>query len=277
MNTSTGIENWRVPDELWEQMGPLLPVHANTHRFGGGRPRRADRLCADAIFFVLRTGCQWKALDATRFVPGSTAHDRFQEWVAAGFFLKLWKAGLLDYDFFKGINWRWLSMDGTMTKAPLGGEKTGPNPTDRGKQGVKRSIMTEGRGVPIGLEVEGANRVDFKMAKATVVNIAVERPAVEETGKQHMCLDKGYDYAEIDDLMKTFGFTAHIARRGQATQKIKRSTRKKARRWVVERAHSWLNRFRGILIRWNKKVENYLAMLHFALAFIAYRASGLFG
>ena len=125
MNTSSGIERWRVPDELWDQLQLLLPVHVNTHPFGGGRPRRADRDCADAIFFVLRTGCQWKALDATRFVPGSTAHDRFQQWVQAGVFVKFWEAGLLEYDFFKGIDWKWLSMDAAMTKAPLGGKKDG--------------------------------------------------------------------------------------------------------------------------------------------------------
>ena len=144
-------------------------------------------------------------------------------------------------------------------------------------KGVKRSILTDGRGVPIGLDIAGANCVDFKLAKATLGSLPVERPDVETTGKQHLCLDKGYDYAEIDELMKTFEFTAHIARRGEATQPIKRSVRKKARRYVVERAHSWMNRFRGILIRWNKKAENYLAMLHFALGFIAYQASGLFG
>lgn len=125
MNTSIGIKAWRLPDKLWELLEPLLPPHVNTHRFGGGRPRRSDRECADAIFFVLRTGCHWKALDATRFIPGSTAHDRFQQWVKAGVFLEFWKAGLLEYDFFKGIDWKWLSMDGAMTKAPLGGKKDG--------------------------------------------------------------------------------------------------------------------------------------------------------
>lgn len=277
MNTSIGIRRWRLPDALWEKLEPLLPPHPNRHRFGGGRPRTPDRDCADAIFFVLRTGCHWKALDATRFIPGSTAHDRFQEWVAAGVFSKLWQAGLLAYDFFKGIDWKWLSMDGAMTKAPLGGEKTGPNPTDRGKKGVKRSILVDGRGVPLGLDVAGANRNDFKMAQATLQSIPIKRPSVKETGKQHLCLDKGYDYPEIDDLLETFEFTAHIARKGEATQKAKRSVRKKARRYVVERTHSWMNRFRGILIRWSKKPENYFALLHFALGFIAYRAAGLFG
>jgi len=111
---------------LWAVLEPLLPVHVNTHRFGGGRPRQPDRKCADAIFYVLRTGCQWQALDETELVPHSTAHDRFQEWVAAGVFLKLWQSGVERFDELKGIDWDWLSMDGAMTKAPLGGEKTGP-------------------------------------------------------------------------------------------------------------------------------------------------------
>jgi transposase len=115
--------DWRIPDILWEQLEPLLPEHKNTHRFGGGRPRTPDRVCLDAIFFVLRTGIPWKALNATKFCPGSTAHDRFQQWVEVGVFLKFWEAGLLEYDFFVGIDWSWLSMDGCMTKAPLGGEK----------------------------------------------------------------------------------------------------------------------------------------------------------
>jgi transposase len=128
MADKTPADHWRVPDELWEQLQLLIPERPNTHRFGGGRPRRPDRDCLDAIFYVLRTGCQWKALDATTLCPGSTAHDRFQEWVEAGVFLKFWEAGLLEYDFFVGIDWAWLSMDGAMGKAPLGGEKDRPQP-----------------------------------------------------------------------------------------------------------------------------------------------------
>ena len=79
-------DDWRISNDLWDGIALLLPEHKNTHRFGGGRPRTPDRVCMEAILFVLRTGCQWKALDATRFCPGSTAHDRFQEWVAAGVF-----------------------------------------------------------------------------------------------------------------------------------------------------------------------------------------------
>src|SRR5438132_3444133 len=121
-------DQWSIPDELWEAIAPLLPEHVNPHPFGGGRPRTPDRRCMEAILFVLRTGCQWKALDVTRFCPGSTAHDRFQEWVQAGVFQTLWEHGLMSYDEWKGIDWSWLSMDGCMTKAPLGGEKDRQKP-----------------------------------------------------------------------------------------------------------------------------------------------------
>jgi putative transposase len=116
---------YRLPDELWERLEPLLPKYRTTHPQGGGRPRRSDRDCADGIFFVLRTGCQWEALNATGICPHSTAHDRFQEWVAAGTWEKLWAVLLEEYDELHGLDWRFLSVDGSMTKAPLAsvGEK----------------------------------------------------------------------------------------------------------------------------------------------------------
>lgn len=123
MSTIVASERWLVSDELWEKIEPLLPKHKNTHIYGGGRPRADDRRCFGAILFVLKTGCQWNALNATSICPSSTAHDRFQEWREAGLFLKIWKAGLHEYDELKGIQWDWQSMDGAMTKAPLGGGK----------------------------------------------------------------------------------------------------------------------------------------------------------
>jgi transposase len=139
--TTTGF---RISDELWAELQPLLPEYVNTHRFGGGRPRVPDRKCADAIFYVMRTGCQWKALDRTDLCPGSTAHDRFQQWVKGEVFLKLWKKGLEQFAELKGIEWEWLSMDGSMTKAPLGSEDTGSNPTDRGKKGGETQSTDRG-------------------------------------------------------------------------------------------------------------------------------------
>lgn len=143
--------SFRVSDELWAVLEPVLPVHVNTHRFGGGRPRVPDRQCADAIFFVLRTGGQWAALGHTDLCARSTAHDRFQEWVAADVFLKFWQAGVEQFDELQGIDWAWLSMDGAMTKAPLGGGKNRPEsdrprqswrqaqPADRGPWGADRA------------------------------------------------------------------------------------------------------------------------------------------
>jgi putative transposase len=134
----------------------------------------------------------------------------------------------------------------------------------------------EGNGIPVGLAVDGANRPDMKMVRETLAGIPVERPAPGE-GEQNLCRDKGYAYDEVRDAVREFGFTAHIPAKGKEAQRVKREARHKARRWVVERAHSWMNRFRGILIRWSKKPENYIAMLHFALAIITYNAAGLFG
>jgi putative transposase len=129
---STG-GRFTISDELWALLEPLLAPHPNTHRFGGGRPRVPDRVCADGIFFVLRTGCQWNALSATGICPSSTAHDRFQQWVEDGFFLRFWQAGLAEYDAFNGIDWSWLAMDGAMTKAPLAGEKNRSQPHGSGQ------------------------------------------------------------------------------------------------------------------------------------------------
>jgi putative transposase len=131
--------------------------------------------------------------------------------------------------------------------------------------------------VPVGAVTDGANRNDFKLTRQTIDSIPVERPRPTADEPQGMCLDKDYDRGEVRDILKEFGFTAHIRARGEEARQIKRRAGYKARRWVVERTHSWLNRFRAILIRWNKKAENYLALLHLAFSIIAYRASGLFG
>lgn len=276
MSLSNTSQSWRMPDELWKKVKPFLPP-GKPHPLGCHRPRVDDRKAMDAIFYHLRTGCQWKALDATGICSSSSAHRRFQEWTQAGVFQRLWTQGLLDYDGLKGIEWEWQAMDGAMTKAPLGKKQTGPNPTDRAKRGVKRSLLVEGNGVPLGVVVDGANRNDFKMARATLESIPIDRPKPTKEDPQHLCLDKGYDYDEVRALGKEFGYTLHIRPRNEEAQTLKRQVGFKARRWVVERTHSWMNRFRSVLIRWDKKVENYLGLLHLACAFITYRATGLLG
>lgn len=118
-------DHWRMPDEVWEKMEPLIPP-GQPHPLGCHNPRVPDRNAMDAILFVLRTGCPWNSLSATGICSSTSSHRRFQEWRAAGVFLELWKQGLFAYDKLEGIEWDWLSMDGAMTKAPLGGEKNRP-------------------------------------------------------------------------------------------------------------------------------------------------------
>lgn len=114
----------------------------------------------------------------------------------------------------------------------------------------------------------------MKLVRLTLESVVVERPEPTEEHPQGLCLDKGYDYDEVRAIVAEFGFTAHIRARGEEAQAIKREAGFKARRWVGERAHSWMNRFRRLLIRWDKKPETYLGFLHFACGLIAFRSAG---
>ena len=135
-------DGWRMPDWLWERIEPLLPGRP-AHPLGCHNPRVPDRDAMDAILLVLRTGMQWNALNATGICSSSSAHRRFQEWTEAGVFAEFWRQGLLAYQELKGVDGQWLSCDGASGKAPLGGEHTGPNPTDRAKRG--RSARSSAR------------------------------------------------------------------------------------------------------------------------------------
>ena len=262
-------DGWRIPDALWEEMERFLPPR-KPHPLGCHNPRVPDRDAMNGILFGLRTGCQWGALGATGICNHSSAHRRFQEWVQAGVFEQFWIYGLLCCKELRRVDWNWLSMDGAMTKAPLGGEKNGPNPTDRAKKGTKRSLLTDGGGIRLSVVVAGANRNDFNLARETLEHLEVKRPTPTRAHPQGLCLDKDYERSEIRGLLEEFKFTAHIRARGEEAQDLKR----KARRWVVERTHSWLDRFRAVLVRWNKKAENYLGMLHLALGVITFQKSG---
>ena len=137
----SSVKSWEVSDEFWKRVEPLIPVRrirtsgkTYTRKAGGGRKPMPSRQVFEGIVYVLRTGCQWKALPFERFGSSSTIHAKFLEWEKAGFFDALWQAGLAEYDDLEGIAWRWQSIDGAMMKAPLAQESVGPNPTDRGKK-----------------------------------------------------------------------------------------------------------------------------------------------
>lgn len=248
------------PDDLWAALEPLLPQPPSS-----GRPRKPDRQMFSAIYYVLTTGIQWKALPRSLGAP-STVHDRFQQWRASGVFERLWATGLIEFDASVGLEMTWQSLDGCMTKAPLGGEHTGANPTDRAKRGTKRHLLTEGHGLPVGLSVTGANRHDMTEVELVLGSM----PVVSFEADQHFCADKGYDYDAVRSLVSRSGYRSHILGRGHEREALSLPGYR-ARRWVVERTHSWMNRFRRLLIRWEKKADNYLGLLHLACAIIVWR------
>ncbi|RSK38459.1 IS5 family transposase [Hymenobacter perfusus] len=255
---------------LWAAVEPLLPA---AHRLG--RPRVCDRQMFFAIFYVLRAGLQWKALPRCLGVA-STAHDRFQRWVAAGVFRQLWVLGLLELHIESRLDWSFQSLDGCQTKAPLGGQAVGPNPTDRGKGGVKRHLLTEAQGLPVGLAVTGANVADVIQVQAVFDSMPVLPSPDTDEFPQGFCADKGHDAKAVRHLIQQRGYVDHIQSRDQEATLCK-TPGYRARRWVVERTHSWFNRFRRLLIRWEKQVDNYEALLHLACANIVWKQSLLFG
>jgi transposase len=134
------IASWEVSDSFWERVEPLIPGQEREkervykRKAGGGRKPIPSRKVFEGIVYVLRTGCQWKALPKERFGSPSSIHGYFSRWMNAGVFLALWRTGLAEYDDMEGIAWKWQSIDGAMVKAPMALETTGRNPTDRGKK-----------------------------------------------------------------------------------------------------------------------------------------------
>ena len=260
---------WTVPDKMWKQIKVHLPPEKAPHTVG--RPAVGFRAVFNGIMYVLRTGCQWKAVPE-KFGSGSTVHKRFQEWVQIGLFEQAWADQLQAYDRRRGIGWRWQSIDSKAVPAPLGGSDTGPNPTDRAKSGSKRHVLVDQRGAPLAAVVTGANATDMKTQPTVLDAIVVERPAPTATKPQHLCGDKGYDYAECRDQAEARGYMPHIPRKGSTPTKIPAGQKRHpARRWVVERTQSWTNCCRKLRVRWEKNTENWEALWHLANALTVYR------
>lgn len=248
---------FRLTDALWNQIRPHLPPEPSHRR--GGRPRTDARRCLEAIVYLLRTGIPWKAIPRCLGAP-STIHDRFQEWRAAGVFEKVWRRLLQLLDHQGDIDWEWQSMDGSMNKAPLGGEATGPNPTDRGKLGVKRSLLVDGHGHPLALVTAPANTHDLSLVAETLDARLRHSPRGR---RMNLCMDRGYDASSVRELVIASRFVPHIRSRGEEVRRARKGER--SRRWPVERTFGWLNRCRRLLVRWERQVGNHLAFLQLAI------------
>lgn len=252
----------RVPEALWNLISHLLPREPPKPL--GGRPRVPDRVVLAGILYRLRTGCQWKALPP-QFGSGSTCHRRFSEWATSGVFQRIMQTVLEHYDSEAIIDWEWCSMDSATVKAPKGGDETGPSPTDRAKSGTKRHILTDRRGVPLAITLSGANVHDMRMALPTL-DAARQYSPGPRFRPINLCLDKGYDYQVVDDGIRQRSIVGHTRRRGEPP--MMGCVQGVPRRWVVERTNSWHNRFRALLIRWERKSINYLALCQLACALI---------
>jgi transposase len=154
---------------------------------------------------------------------------------------------------------------------PLGGDDTGPDPTNRGKLGTKRHILSDRRGAPLGAVISAANRNDMKVAEATLDSVMVTRPTPTDDQPQHLCRDKGFDFPETRRAAEERGYIVHTPVRGIDAPAPPPDQRFPARRWVLERTNSWHNRFRKLRIRYEKKVANYLGLVQFASFLIVYR------
>src|SRR5215213_11072467 len=176
-----------------------------------------------------------------------------------------------------GISWKWQAMDSKHCAAPLGGQKTGNTPTDRGKSGAKINLLVDGRGAPISVILSGANRHDKVSAMGLICSVTLKRPAQKE---QHLCTDKAYDSDDLREFLTSAGYEAHIKvnpRRkglaeggGEHPPNDDESSKRihPARRWIVERTISWLVKRRSLRTRWSKKAENWLVLVQLACAHI---------
>jgi putative transposase len=266
------VDYFKVPDELWKTVRRFLP--APPRRRGPGRPRADDRAALNGIWYVLWTGCQWKAIHRNWFgVSSSVIHERFQTWQKNGVFANMMREMVVYYQTEREVGWEWQSIDSKSCPAPLGGEETGRNPTDRGKQGSKIHLLVDERGAPLALHVTGANRHDKWLADELIVSIVIDRPDPEQV-EQHLCADKGYDYEDVHQAVAREHYIAHIKHRRRRNETVVEECpipgelRYPARRWVVERTLGWLSKRRGLRIRWCKKVENWTALIQLACAHI---------
>jgi transposase len=233
-----------VVDAVWAAVEPLLPAPDQSHPLGCHRPRVADRLCFWGILIRLVTGCSWVSVEAILgfVVSDTTLRTRRDEWIDAGVFDQLREHALHAYDRIIGLDLSEVALDGSLHKAPCGGEGTGKNPTDRAKVGWKWSVAADAHGIPIGWALAGANRNDVKLLGPTLEDVA-HCGLLDEIDTLH--LDRGYDYPKIRAQLCALGLEdLNIERRGvpgpHATAK---QPMRLGLRWVVDGTNSWLSNY----------------------------------
>ena len=230
-----------VVDAVWAATEPLLPARPE-HPLGCHRPRVSDRLCLWALLIRLTTGASWVDIEAIldHQVSDTTLRARRDEWIAAGVFERLRAEALAAFDRIIGLDLAEVALDGSLHKAPYGGEGTGANPTDRGKLGWKWSVAVDRHGVPVGWTIDGANRNDVRMLEPTLDDVAAAGLLVDV---DTIHLDRGYDSGAVRQRLAGYGLhDAVIQRRGTKTAGTKQPVRL-GLRWIVEATNTWWSNY----------------------------------
>lgn len=235
---------------FWRQTGCAMR-RLCTKRSARGRPRHHWRLVISAVLYRLRTGCQWRALP-TIFGSPSTLHGWFQVINRSGMWGKLWRTAVGEVYKRKTAKSAPLLLDASLVKAPLGGESTGPSPVHRGRLGSKRSLLTTATGLPLAVILAPANRHDSKLVEQTF-----SASTIALRGAVVVC-DLGYRGKAVASAARKWGVTLSLP-----SEQVQRTQDPLQRgRWCVERSFAWLNNWRGLATRYERKHINHLGMLH---------------
>ncbi len=229
------IPSWLL-EPLWDQFAALLPDrprYAPSHPLGCHRPRVCDRIVFEKLIQVLRFGCSYESI-ADCSCGATTLRERRSEWIRAGIFAELKKIARESYDRIVGLVLEELAVDGCVTKAPGGGQCAGPSPVDRRKLGMKRSLLVEGRGIPLGRVLAPANRHDSPLLAPTLDKLDDLGPLPDDITVH---LDAGYDSQKTRDELETRGLEGEIAHKGA------KAPIQAGQRWHVERTNAWHNSF----------------------------------
>lgn len=255
-----------VSDELWEQVEPLLPPHKS--RYWGGRPPINDRIALTGILFVLKTGIPWEQLPQEFGCSGMTCWRRLRDWQQAGVWDRLHEILLSELNRLGRIDLSRAAVDSGSMRAVGGGDKTGPNPTDRGKPGSKHHVVTDASGVPLQVESSAANVPDIKKLIPLVVNIPTIRgkPGHPRSRPDNLYADRAYDDESARGLLHWLGIAPHLAKRntehGSGLGRF---------RYVVERTISWLRGFRWLRVRFDRHDFIHDGFLKCAVCLICFR------
>ncbi len=254
-----------ITDNLWEEIKDLIPVKKSKF----GRPEMCPRKALNAILYVLKTGIQWHYLP-NEMGKASTVHGKFRKWIKLEIFDLIMQKACLFYEAINGEVSIWYATDASSSKASFAHTWSGRNPTDRGKQGIKKSIIIDRKGAPLSITIGSANQHDSTLFPKTLRAFHQFNPSQIKL----MAADSAYDDKKTRNICKKANFILLAATNNRNNHEVKNY--KPRHRWIVERTFGWLNWNRSIKFCWTKLEDSYLAFCHLACSIQLFRMSGVF-